>query len=530
MTASETTDWQRQAETFARNDLAKVRSALKARQVHLGLLFNDMRGALNWAVEHWLRRNGEVPGPSWHDQEARFLGIAPPDIRDEYLRVAGSITGLANDLIGQVAPGVEDIAIAAPSLAPWRDKAGQWIAVAESLIARLTDPDAALSIPRGAKRIGRGALRGDLDGLMPCLVLARIGGNVQRWAEGGDTPGLFDFGEGGYESPGALIHKGLLLPLAFCRDPDLKFKLHACSDQIRARRTAGRRDAAGHRQELQVWLDREGLDFLRLADKAPVGAWTRFALDREVFSRLLQTFDYVTALLDGPGQPTRVLERAPFCWTSQGGLLDWCMGGEEPEHPLVPFHLYLAAEVEGMGPSLLESGDRKWLVRPDAYWEPFTRPAPDTDAAGVVIRLNQEEMDYGWVDLEIGLGDQTAVVTLSDVYDPFPSLLDWLLAVAEDDLPLAIDIDEEGSEACLVAHAFEEDRLLVAVLDRWQETSRAAAVVSRNDVLDAFRAELARFLRHGLRPDRWRGLEDDDDKGAPYVERLLAHPFLTTDP
>ncbi|MEO5337342.1 MAG: hypothetical protein H7841_10680 [Magnetospirillum sp. WYHS-4] len=63
-----------------------------------------------------------------------------------------------------------------------------------------------------------------------------------------------------------------------------------------------------------------------------------------------------------------------------------------------------------------------------------------------------------------------------------------------------------------------------------QSLLRLEAVLSRNAFLAAFRAELARFLRHGLRPDRWRGLEDEDDKGAPYVERLLAHPLLTTDP
>lgn len=530
MTEGETTDWQRQTETFARSDLDKVRSALKARQVHMGLLFNDMRAALNWSVEHWLLRNGETPGPSWHDQEARFLGIAPPDLRDEYLRVAGRIAVLANDLSDQVMPGVDDIAIAAPSLASWRDKAGQWVMAAESLIARITDPVRGLSIPRGAKRIGRGALRGDLAGLMPCLVLARTGGNVQRWPKGGDTPGLFSFGESGYESSKALICNGLLLPFALCRDPDLKTKLHAFSARLRARPNAGRPDAARYRQELQAWLNREGLEFFRPADMARVDAWARLTLDRDVFSRLSQAFDYVTVLLDGPGQPTKVLERAPFCWTSQGDLLDWCMGAEEPKYLQAPFHLYLAAEVEGIRPSLLESGDRKWLVRPDAYWEPFTRPTPGKDTVGVVIRLKQEKTDYGWVDLEIGLGDRTAIVILSDVYDPFPSLLNWLLATAEDDLPLAIDIDEESSKARLVAHALEEDRLLVAVLDCWEETSRAAAVVSRNDFLDAFRAELARFLSHGLSPERWQVLEEDDEKGTPYVERLLAHPFLTIAP
>ena len=85
MTDAEATEWLRRTENFARGDLDKVRSALNGPRAHPGLLFNDMRGALHWAVKHWLRRNGEELGPSWHDQEVRFLRVAPPNLREEYL-------------------------------------------------------------------------------------------------------------------------------------------------------------------------------------------------------------------------------------------------------------------------------------------------------------------------------------------------------------------------------------------------------------------------------------------------------------
>ena len=68
------------------------------------------------------------------------------------------MTDLADGLLDQIAPGIVDIAITAPSLASWRNKADQWIEAAEGLIAKLAGPEAATPAPRGVMRAGRDAL------------------------------------------------------------------------------------------------------------------------------------------------------------------------------------------------------------------------------------------------------------------------------------------------------------------------------------------------------------------------------------
>lgn len=525
MSTESDAEWTDRARAFSKNHLGNIKATLGGTHINLGLLFGDMRDTLHWAVEHWLRRRGDTAGGSWTDQEARFLRNAPPDQRDDYLELAGGVTRLADNLLDQLdAPGIRMIAIAAPSLAPWRETLAGWIADAETLVGRLLDPEPLVGQP-GSKRICRGALRGRLDGLMPSLLLVRAGGGFGRWLRGGETPGLFDLGAADAKSQYVSVHKGLILPLALCRDPELQCKLADFAEMLRAPAGRGRTaDAFGRRLALQSWLDREGLGFLHLADKEFCQCWTRFILTRAVFARLLSRFDFVTALLDGAGQPCRILEQAPFRWTSQGDFLDWCLT-LDTDRPIIPFHLYFAGEAMGCTDPFASSREKKQLVRPLSYWASCTRPGPDAICVPVSVRFNQEESDYGWIDFEIGLGQQRALLTLSDVYDPFPTLLEWLDAVSEGDLPIAIDIDEEGPVVRLLAHRLDERRLLVAVLDRYPEAERAAAVVDRDAFLEACRVELRRFLGHHLNTDRW-GRDWDDDEPSTYRESLLGHPFI----
>lgn len=512
-----------QSRTFALGSLDNVGSMLRGRRLVLGLLFKDMRSALHWAVECWLLRQGGRIAVGWPDQEVDFLRIAPADLQDAYLRLGGDVTRLAQDLFDRLGTdNVDELDGSAVSLAPWTETATEWTRNATLFVSRLVDEQP----PRptsAVRRIEAGALQGRLDEVLPCLLLAQIGGNVNRWRHAGLRAGLFDLGEGRADGAGNMVRKGVLMPLALCRDPELRGKLLAFATLLRSPMSGTpTRRAADRRRMLQDWLDREGLGSLRLADREPVQGWTRFVVNPAVYADVLGRCNYVTAMADERGQTSRVLDHAPFAWTSHGAMLDWGLG-DDPSMPVSPFHLYLATDIGGLSDPFDRYRDRRWQFRPVSYWHPFTCPAESAPTSPVSVRLTQGETDYGWIDLDLGLGEGTARITLSDVYDPLPALLDWLKAVEDGDLPLGVTVDEEGSEAWLIAHAFDEDRLLVTVLDRWEQTERASAVVDRMAFLRAVREEFMRFLKSELCMDRWRTLEDDDDG---YLSMLLAHPFI----
>lgn len=512
-----------QSRTAARRSLEQAAGMLRGERINVSLLCSDMRSAVNWAVDCWLRQQSEAPGVSWSDQEFQFLRVAPGDLRGDYLRLVGELPRLAQDLFDLLGTdGAGEINGTAPSLRPWKAAAAAWTQNAAELIARLVDEQVPTRAST-ARRVEAGALQGRLDGLVPCLLLVQPGGHYSRLRHAGGQAGLFSLGQPNADRSGSMISKGLVMPLSLCRDQALREKLLTFSAMLRppALDTPAWR-VADRRRALQNWLDREGLGTLRLADQEPVQRWTRFTLNAAVYSDLLARCDYVTAIADDQGQTSRILDHAPFAWASHGALLDWYMG-HDLSMPVSPFHLYLATDASGLSDPFRPGRSRDWQFRPVSYWAPFTQPVETAQTAPVSVRLTQEEADYGWIDLDLGLGEGTTQITLSEVYDPLPALLDWLKAVEDGDLPLGVAVDEEGSEAWLIAHEFDEHRLLVAVLDRYERTERVSAVVNRTDFIEVFQAELLRFLSSELDTERWNTREEDDSK---YLERLLTHPFF----
>ena len=518
-------DWLQRTSRYAHQDLDKVRDALEADRVEPDLLFRHMEGALGWAVKYWLVLEDEEPGVDWINPVKHFLRVAHPELSGFYLLALEEMEALKRELRNRAGGGSAEIAMDDPSLGSWREKLASWVDLAESMIREFTGPSP-VDEPRfkTSRPLALGQIQGRLEGLMPSFLLAQAGGTFGRWPRNEETPGLFVFREADLIDDSASFHKGILLPIAFCRDPLLRDKLSRFSELVREGIEKGMAHAARHRRFMQAWLDREELGYLRIVDKEPVRRWIRLELSREVFPRLLSQLDYVTSLLDGPDLPCGTLERTAFPWSSYGGFLEWCIG-YNAETALYPFHLFLATEVEKAENFSLGSSDRSRFRRPPDYWSRFTIPSPDAETSLVTVRFTQDQV-YGWAELEMVFGDRKALVTLSNAYDPFPPLLEWLRMVMEDDLPIAIDIDEEGSVARVSAHAFDETRILVAVVDHYDEIARAEAVVEREDFLSAFRTEYLRFFRQEFSVDDWIGDWPEEDV-ARYLDALLNHPFLS---
>lgn len=523
------------ARRASHGDLYKISSQLRGssgERVQLGLLYNDMQGALHWALECWL---GEPARLGWQDQEARFLRSAPDALRQQYLHVAGGATRLMtalHDLLGD--DDVEQITIAAPSLADWRERALHWHSEAEALVAVLTG-----GVGKAHKRIERGALRGILDSLTPCLLLVNGRTRDERRRHAGAHAGIFHFGEEYMDDrPGrsrqVFLHSGMILPLALCSNASLRQKLmdfaqlvaNPLADGAARSKPVG---VSQRRADLQAWLNQHQLGCLRLLDREPTCPRVRFELVPEVFRDVLSHCEYVTAVSDQKGASTRVLEHVPFRFESYGGLLEWSdLDTRWSLHPISPFAFFLANDLVHMRDMFTGTWERKMMFRPPGYAMRFS--VPDTSTPSVRVGIHFEDDDYGWVILRITLGEQNIEIDLSDVYDPFPSLLEWLQAISMNDMPIGFEIDEEGTEKALIAHAFDADRLLVAVLDKWDRTEFGAAVVDRDTFLAAFRTELNDFLRDPDRFDTESWNATDINGRESYWTELLSHSFLSAGP
>ena len=347
-------------------------------------------------------------------------------------------------------------------------------------------------------RIDQGAIRGMPNELAPCLLLAR------RRAAGGGHPsqgGIFHFGKiypGNQTSqrPRGNSHEGIILPLSLCRNVPLQRKLldfaQLVADPATGDLASGEMvSASSRRAALQAWLNKRGLDHLWLLDKEPTCPWVRFEPVPEVFLDVLRQCEYVTALSDKQGSPIHILEHAGFEFQSHDELLNWAAVYSRSADWNEPFSLFLTSDLSDVPDMFSGSIEREMMFRPSRYAMRFGSPDPSVPSAKVGIRLEDEG---DWAILDITLGEHNIEILLSEVYDPFPYLIEWLRIISMNDLPIGFEIDEEGTEKELIAHAFDSGRLLVAVLDSVDGTEFGAAVVDRDAFLAAFRLELSKFL------------------------------------
>lgn len=144
----------------------------------------------------------------------------------------------------------------------------------------------------------------------------------------------------------------------------------------------------------------------------------------------------------------------------------------------------------------------------------------------------------GWVLLSLltTAYNGSVVAHLSQVWDPFPGLVDWLTAVAENRLPASTRIDEEGStkELRVTTYTGEFARYSdvefrvnhrVGVSGTEPSDSRCVLLcrLSRQQLLAEFYRRLERWLQEDYEPQRWvTGWPnyDEAERNAADLRRL----------
>lgn len=164
---------------------------------------------------------------------------------------------------------------------------------------------------------------------------------------------------------------------------------------------------------------------------------------------------------------------------------------------------------------------RKSLFRPDDYPAPAGAPYSTDVCSAVEVRMGRDEgrMECWYVSF----GNRTVDIPFSeDGQHQLPALLEWLQTVSRGDLPIAIELDDEGLVTTMIAHASGPARLFVRVIEPWdEETDAVAAVVDRDSFLDAFRSELERLLRR-----RFPDPRDCMNESIIDFEDMQEHPFM----
>ena len=374
-----------------------------------------------------------------------------------------------------------------------------------------------------------GQLLGNLDDLLPCLYIARYGASAQelRERETPNAPGLFAVGERtGGDHPGVAPRVGLILPLRLCSDEKARGVLEEIPALIDNQLTT----TSDRRRSAQAKLNEAFGGDLTIADKECLDGFFALIPGPGLFHRLRESFDYVTAVLDNPAGIVRIQSTARFAWSSYGELMEWFHSLRGTDRfgswsPLIPFF------VSGNTGALLHYSIDRWaragLHRPveePSKWFVIRPALPD---ARVGVRLEMRE--HGWARLHLTIGDTTTAIHLSEVFDPFEDLVAWGRELEEGDLPIQMEIDEEGVVAVLTALSTEDpERVLLRVIRRFSDEVLLEAIVARSVLAATLKSELRRFFATEFDPHHWDLRGEDSDDEVRVKERMLNHAWLAT--
>lgn len=379
-------------------------------------------------------------------------------------------------------------------------------------------------------KLNCGHLQGSLAELLPCIYVAQYavpaGGMHKKWSS--ESAGLFAVGaRTGGDRPGVAPHFGLLLPLKLCRDESLRTALMEITALLNGITSS---TMSERRRAVQDKLDLVFGGGVKIADRDSLDGFFELTPNAELIQRLRESFEYVTEIIDDPAGNVRIVKHERFRWINYGELMEWYNGlcGSDRAGQwsvLKPF--IVCGNTASFRSYRTECQAQFFLNRPAEEPNKWFVLRPDLIDAKFVIRLEMDK--FGWVKLHLTLDDVTATIYLSQVFDPFPELIAWSREIDEGDLPIEMEIDEEGPDAVLtVLRTDDPQRILLRVVRKYENTILLEGILSRQNMASALKVELRRFFTEEFDPQHWDfdGNPGYDEGYIPLKERVLNHPWL----
>lgn len=325
---------------------------------------------------------------------------------------------------------------------------------------------------------------------------------------------------------GTFYHTGSIMPVNLITDLQIKEKL---LNAIRYLQTLPiETELADSRKLLQEHLDMNGLNTLQVGDWNDLKGWVAFAPTREFFEDMLPYLNYVTALEIQDDGYAHVHESACADWKNMGDLSFWMNGWPDKEKSRYELPmLYLVFELIDQA----KITSRHW-VDYDLKSLPFDLRDfftlnPDTHTSTISAWFS--ETKTGWCTLILTLDGIEQQIVCSNAYDPFPSLLMFLQSIENGDLPIQLNIDEEGTEKRLEAFATNEpDKFYFVLSDPYADNDQRIfhGIFYKKEFVDTMKTGLRDFFWNRYVPSEWEWHVDEENEN--FHKRALNEPWMNS--
>lgn len=123
--------------------------------------------------------------------------------------------------------------------------------------------------------------------------------------------------------------------------------------------------------------------------------------------------------------------------------------------------------------------------------------------------------------------DGTLTINMSEVYDPLWRMIDWLKAIADNQLPASLEIDEEGSRKELIVRRCKEFADIEfrvngdhhdEITDEVHEGCFFLCQTTRSHFVREFCRRLEYWLQHDYDPEGWHKAWREDDPENPFTD------------
>lgn len=380
--------------------------------------------------------------------------------------------------------------------------------------------------PKSRKTIRNcGAILGRLDEMVPFLFLAQLGrGTAQAKRRRTEShSGLFVLGRAtGGSHPGVALNDGLILPLSLCHDNDAR---NALLDVLPLLGRGSVAKVADRRRKIQEILNAAFQDDLRIFARKPLSGFLELAASRGFFHRLHESFEYVVEVEDDPAGLAHIRSSEPFPWTSHGDLMEWYHGlGYRWGTPWEPFTPYFVTDgTEPLTSYLLEARARDGVNIPQEFLATWFTIRNDVRDSHFGVRLEMGR--HGWVFLHLEVGSSSLKIDMSEVFDPLEVFVAWCQLIDEGDVPVEMEVDEEGTDKVLtVLNTDDPERVLFRVKDLYGQEIFLESVVSRPTMASTLKQEVYRFFTQEFDTKHWDGRHPGEERRVQ--ERILSNSWF----
>lgn len=366
-----------------------------------------------------------------------------------------------------------------------------------------------------------GKIRGSLSEIQPFIYIARSGARLreQKARVRDKMQGLFMVSA--VAGNGVCPKLGVILPFSRCRDEHLKKSLLQLYGLLAGNKEVT--DIKAHYAAIKSHLRDNFGDALQISEHESLNGFVSFERSSGLFPLLAEHFDYVTGFDDDPNGVAIPITFEAFPCKSYGEFLEWFYNRRAIPDDWGWNHCNPHIVFDDTGIVSLSCLAETSIVHPAINLADYFTIRPGVQNRKFAIKLVMGE--YGWAYLHLYLDDDTVKIDLSNVYPPFDSMFEWVKRIARGDIPAQFDIDEEGEEKRLSALSTDDpDRIFLRVTDAYDEEELfVEGIVSRAELVQAFREELPRFFSSEFNPEEWGG---ECESGPSLKQRMLSESWL----